>query len=69
LFSKYLLCVFVVNVSERDGIYFISINRPEKKNCVNHATALQLIDAFEKFDADEKANIAIFYGEGKGKMF
>ncbi|PAV84619.1 hypothetical protein WR25_00716 [Diploscapter pachys] len=54
----------LVNVRLDDGILFISINRPEKRNCVNHLTALQLIKAFERLNDDEQVKIGIFYGEG-----
>ncbi|PAV83463.1 hypothetical protein WR25_12340 [Diploscapter pachys] len=54
----------LVNVLFEDGILFISINRPEKRNCVNHLTALQLIKAFERLNDDEQVKIGIFYGEG-----
>ena len=45
-------------------IFTIGINRPTKRNCVNHETALQLISAFKKFDENEDLNVAILYGAG-----
>ncbi|CAI2355292.1 unnamed protein product [Caenorhabditis sp. 36 PRJEB53466] len=51
--------------TRQDGpVLLIGINRPHKKNCVNHATALQLIDAFERFNEDEALKTAVLYGEG-----
>ncbi|EGT32126.1 CBN-ECH-3 protein [Caenorhabditis brenneri] len=51
--------------TRKDGpVFLIGINRPAKKNCVNHATALQLIDAFEKFNEDISLKTAVLYGEG-----
>ncbi|KAE9548328.1 hypothetical protein FO519_008466 [Halicephalobus sp. NKZ332] len=54
----------LVLTSSKDRIFYISINRPEKKNCVNHETALELIKAFSQFEADDSCDIAIFSGEG-----
>ncbi len=48
---------------ERDGpVTIISINRPERRNAVNGATAKVLFDAFLAFDADESASVAVFTG-------
>ncbi len=50
---------------ERDGpVTIISINRPERRNAVNGATAKLLFDAFRAFDADESASVAVFTGTG-----
>jgi len=47
-----------------DGIQLITICRPTKRNCVNHATALELISAFEQFERDPAAKVAVLHGEG-----
>src|ERR1044072_3608851 len=50
---------------ERDGpVTIISINRPERRNAVNGATARVLYDAFLAFDADDGASAAVFTGVG-----
>jgi len=43
-------------------IWKICIDRPECKNAVNGPTAKLLFEAFEKFDKDPNAKVAIFYG-------
>lgn len=49
----------------RDGpATVIAINRPERRNAVDSATALALHDAFAAFEADETALVAILTGEG-----
>ncbi|MDF2234269.1 crotonase/enoyl-CoA hydratase family protein [Albimonas sp. CAU 1670] len=49
----------------RDGpATVIAINRPERRNAVDAATALALHDAFAAFEADETASVAILTGEG-----
>lgn len=48
---------------ERDGpVTIVSINRPERRNAVNGATARKLFDAFKAFDADAEASVAVFTG-------
>lgn len=56
--------VKVSYVEESPSIRLIGINRPAKRNCVNHSTALQLFSAFKQFENDNDARIAILYGEG-----
>lgn len=49
----------------RDGpVSIITINRPERRNAVDGATARELYDAFLAFDADSSASVAILTGAG-----
>lgn len=57
-----------VKTTLQDGVQLIGINRAAKKNCINHETARQLISAFEKFENDENAKIAVLYGEGRRQI-
>ncbi|EAR86651.2 enoyl-CoA hydratase/isomerase (macronuclear) [Tetrahymena thermophila SB210] len=45
---------------ENNKIVVININRPQKRNCVNSETAQELLKAFQDFDNDPQALIAIF---------
>jgi enoyl-CoA hydratase/carnithine racemase len=45
-------------------VFLVGINRPEKRNCVNVATAQQLSDAFQRFEADDGLSVAVLYGKG-----
>jgi enoyl-CoA hydratase len=48
---------------ERDGpVTIVSINRPERRNAVDGATARKLFDAFLAFDADPDSSVAVFTG-------
>lgn len=47
----------LVIVEKLREITTIGINRPEKKNCVNHATAKSLLEAFAEFEADDNAKV------------
>lgn len=49
----------------RDGIAWVTIDRPEQRNALNRATLLELIDAFRRVDADEGVRVAILTGAGK----
>jgi enoyl-CoA hydratase len=50
---------------QRDGhVTIITIDRPQRRNAVDRATADALADAFRAFDADEDAHVAILTGAG-----
>ena len=50
---------------ERSGpVTTIVLSRPEVRNAVDGPTAQELIQAFEQFDADESAAVAVLWGEG-----
>jgi enoyl-CoA hydratase len=50
---------------EREGpVTIVSINRPERRNAVDGATARRLFDIFRAFDADPDAAVAVFTGTG-----
>jgi enoyl-CoA hydratase/carnithine racemase len=51
--------------TEKSGLVTtIVISRPERRNAVDRATADALVAAFEAFDADDGANVAVLWGEG-----
>lgn len=45
-------------------VYTVIINRPNVRNAVNGPTALALFKAFQEFENDDKAKVAVLYGEG-----
>lgn len=48
---------------ERDGpVYIVTINRPERRNAVDAATARELFDAFSEFEVDDAASVAVLTG-------
>jgi enoyl-CoA hydratase len=50
---------------DRDGpITLVAIDRPDRRNAVDRATAQALYDAFLAFDADESASVAVLHGRG-----
>lgn len=48
----------------KGNIFFISINRPEKRNCVNRETAVRLRHAFSEFDERDDVAVAVLSGVG-----
>ena len=52
-----------VNLQQHGKVSLISINRPERRNAMSTATALELQAAFADFDASEQ-RVAILTGEG-----
>ena len=49
----------------RDRIAFISFNRPEKHNALRDEDIASLIDALQRLDGDDDADVAILFGQGK----
>ncbi|WP_165839550.1 crotonase/enoyl-CoA hydratase family protein [Rhodococcus sp. Eu-32] len=50
---------------ERSGpVTTIVLSRPESRNAVDGPTAAELVAAFEDFDADDDAAVAVLWGEG-----
>ena len=49
----------------RDGdVVLVGIERPERRNAVDAATAQALYDAFNRFEADPETSVAILFGRG-----
>ncbi|EMP55613.1 enoyl-CoA hydratase [Marinobacter santoriniensis NKSG1] len=50
--------------TEIDGpVCTIILDRPEKKNAVDRATANALREAFEQFESDENLRVAVLWGD------
>lgn len=54
-----------VLVSRAGAVTTISLNRPDRRNAVDAATAVLLREAFQAFDLDETAAVAVLRGEGE----
>jgi enoyl-CoA hydratase len=53
-----------VRIERRGAVLLVGLNRPEVRNAVDGPTAQALLEAFEDFEADAQAKIAILHGEG-----
>ena len=50
---------------EKDGpVWTVIHSRPEARNAMDPESAKALYEAFLAFDADDSANVAVFWGEG-----
>ena len=49
-----------------DNILTITLNRPEKLNAFTREMMLEMIDAFDKADADDNIRAIIVTGSGRG---
>ena len=54
----------IIEKDEAFKIMSIGINRPNKRNCVNKATADLLFDAFNEFNEDDEYHVAVLHGIG-----
>lgn len=53
-----------ISVSDDGPVRIIAIERPERRNAVDRATAASLADAFRAFDADPALSVAVLTGAG-----
>ncbi len=53
-----------ITVETHGHVQVVSINRPEKRNCVNQETAEELYNAFRSFDKDEAVRVGVLCGKG-----
>jgi enoyl-CoA hydratase/carnithine racemase len=54
-----------VRYEVREEIAYISFNRPEKHNALRDEDIAALVDALQRLDTDDSAQIGILFGEGR----
>ena len=52
-----------VNVVRKGPVTTVIIDRPQARNAVNGPTAIALFEAFEEFDRDDSAAVAVLWGD------
>jgi enoyl-CoA hydratase len=52
-----------VRVEKSGPVTTVILDRPERRNAVDRATAQELADAFRAFDADPDTKVGVFFGE------
>src|ERR1700727_3015531 len=52
-----------VRVERHGPVTTVILNRPEARNAVNGPTASGLFEAFEEFDRDDTASVAVLWGD------
>ena len=53
-----------VRIEKSGSVWTVIHSRPEARNAMDPISADALVAAFEQFDKDEGANVAVFWGEG-----
>jgi enoyl-CoA hydratase len=53
-----------VRIERSGSVWTVIHSRPEARNAMDAASAETLTAAFEQFDKDDNANVAVFWGEG-----
>lgn len=53
-----------VRIEKSGSVWTVIHSRPEARNAMDPRSADDLVAAFEAFDADNAANVAVFWGEG-----
>lgn len=54
-----------VLMEKKDGVGYISLNRPEKHNAMNHGMVAEIVEALSLYDKDEEVSCIVLRGEGK----
>jgi len=54
-----------VNVEVDDGIAWVELNRPDKRNAMNPALNASMVEVLEAVDADEDARVMVLTGAGE----
>jgi len=53
-----------VETVTEDRVTTVTMHRPDRRNAVDRVMAQELVDAFERFENDPDADVAILYGAG-----
>ena len=54
-----------VNVEVDDGIAWVELNRPDKRNAMNPALNASMVEVLESVDADDDARVMVLTGAGE----
>ena len=47
-----------------NGVAWLSLNRPDKRNCMNPALNAAMFDALDEVEADDRCSVVVLTGEG-----
>ena len=53
-----------VRIEKKDAVWTVIHSRPDARNAMDPESAKALFDAFQSFEADDTASVAVFWGEG-----
>jgi trans-feruloyl-CoA hydratase/vanillin synthase len=54
-----------VLVAFEDGIAWVTLNRPDKRNAVNPGIVYEMVDIMEALEADDRAQVVVITGAGE----
>jgi feruloyl-CoA hydratase/lyase len=54
-----------VEVEFDDGVAWVALNRPEKRNAMNPTLNREMIDVLEKLEADDRCRVLVLTGKGE----
>ena len=54
-----------VKIERGDGIGWVILNRPEKRNAMNPTMHYEMLDVWEEMQFDDEVKVVILAGEGK----
>ncbi|XP_078053391.1 putative enoyl-CoA hydratase isoform X2 [Augochlora pura] len=63
-FYLYLFLETNILTNHFEGVAIIGINRPDKKNCLDVATAQELVEELDRFENDEASVVGVLHGVG-----
>jgi trans-feruloyl-CoA hydratase/vanillin synthase len=55
----------LVNVEFDDGIAWVSMNRPEKRNAISPALSAEMFEVIDALEADERCGVLVITGTGQ----
>ena len=53
-----------IDITRHGAVLVVAIDRPERRNAVDGATAKALLEAFTAFEADDEASVSVLTGTG-----
>jgi len=53
-----------VLVEFEDGIAWVSLNRPDKRNAMNPPLTQEMLDTIDALETDERCRVLVFTGAG-----
>jgi trans-feruloyl-CoA hydratase/vanillin synthase len=54
-----------VLVDFEDGIAWVTLNRPDKRNAINPAIVYEMVEALDALEADDRAQVVVITGAGE----
>ena len=54
----------LVRLEYDNGVAWVTINRPEKRNALSPAMSLRMLEIFDEVEADERCGVMVLTGEG-----